>query len=82
MSVSPSQTASRETAHARSTRRASRPWRAMFSSRVLVHAVLILGAVVMVGPLIWMVLTSLKTPVDAEAFFDTPRRLSLSLRHR
>lgn len=29
----------------------------------------------MVGPLIWMVLTSLKTPADAEAFFQTPRSL-------
>lgn len=29
----------------------------------------------MVGPLIWMVLTSLKTPADAESFFDTPREL-------
>ena len=26
----------------------------------------------MVGPLIWMVLTSLKTPADAESFFNTP----------
>lgn len=41
----------------------------------LTHIVLILGAVVMVGPLIWMVLTSLKTPADAESFFDTPREL-------
>lgn len=42
---------------------------------ILTHIVLILGAVVMVGPLIWMVLTSLKTPADAESFFDTPREL-------
>jgi multiple sugar transport system permease protein len=48
-------------------------------SRVGVHAVLILGAVVMVGPLVWMVLTSLKTPADAQAFFDTPRRLTAFL---
>ena len=47
--------------------------------RVALHAVLILGAFVMVGPLIWMVLTSLKTPADAEAFFDTPRRLGAVL---
>jgi multiple sugar transport system permease protein len=40
-----------------------------------VHAVLLLGAVVMVGPLVWMALTSLKTPADAESFFETPRRL-------
>ena len=44
-------------------------------STVLVHLVLLLGAVVMVGPLIWMALTSFKTPANAEAFFDTPRRL-------
>jgi multiple sugar transport system permease protein len=47
---------------------------------VLTHIVLVLGAIVMVGPLIWMVLTSLKTPADAEAFFDTPRRLGAMLR--
>lgn len=29
----------------------------------------------MVGPLLWMVLTSLKTTADAESFFNTPRRL-------
>lgn len=39
------------------------------------HGVLLLGGFVMVGPLIWMVLTSLKTPADAEAFFATPRAL-------
>ncbi len=43
--------------------------------RWAMHAVLILGVVVMVGPLVWMVLTSLKTPADAESFFDTPRHL-------
>jgi ABC-type glycerol-3-phosphate transport system permease component len=42
---------------------------------VAIHTVLILGAIVMVGPLIWMALTSLKTPADAESFFDTPRNL-------
>lgn len=57
-----------------------KPIRAGAPRRVLVHAVLILGAVVMVGPLIWMVLTSLKTPADAEAFFDTPRRFGALLR--
>lgn len=41
--------------------------------RWAMHAGLIAGVVVMVGPLVWMVLTSLKTPADAEAFFDTPR---------
>ncbi|RMF58963.1 MAG: carbohydrate ABC transporter permease [Bacteroidetes bacterium] len=48
--------------------------------RVGVHLVLLLGAAVMVGPLVWMVLTSLKTPADAEAFFNTPRRLMAFLR--
>lgn len=43
--------------------------------RILLHVVLILGAIVMVGPLIWMLLTSFKTPADAEAFFNTPRQL-------
>lgn len=49
-------------------------------STVVLHALLIAGAIVMVGPLIWMVLTSLKTPADAEAFFDTPRRLGAVLK--
>lgn len=44
-------------------------------SPVLVHGILILGSIVMIGPLLWMLLTSLKTPADAEAFFETPRRL-------
>lgn len=46
-----------------------------------VHFVLIVGAVAMVGPLVWMALTSLKTPADAEAFFSTPRRLLAILRN-
>jgi multiple sugar transport system permease protein len=45
-----------------------------------VHLVLILGSVVMVGPLLWMVLTSFKTPADAEAFFNTPRELGAILK--
>src|SRR5690606_31983360 len=32
-----------------------------------IHAILIVGAFVMVGPLVWMVLTSLKTAANAEA---------------
>ncbi|MEM1270315.1 MAG: carbohydrate ABC transporter permease [Bacteroidota bacterium] len=40
-----------------------------------VHAILLFGAVLMVGPLVWMLLTSLKTPADAESFFDAPRTL-------
>ncbi len=43
--------------------------------QVAVHVILGLGALVMVGPLLWMALTSFKTPADAEAFFETPRRL-------
>jgi multiple sugar transport system permease protein len=43
------------------------------------HVILMLGAVVMVGPLIWMVLTSLRTPADAESFFNTPRRIGAVL---
>jgi multiple sugar transport system permease protein len=60
----------------------TRPWRERLPAplKVLTHIVLVLGAVVMVGQLIWMVLTSLKTPADAEAFFDTPRRLGAVLR--
>jgi multiple sugar transport system permease protein len=42
-------------------------------ARFLIHCVLIIGAVVMIGPLVWMVLTSFKSAANAEAFFDTPR---------
>ncbi len=58
------------------------PWRTVYAPtfwRVLLHAVLVLGALAMVGPLVWMVLTSLKTPADAEAFFHTPRRIAAVL---
>ncbi|MFQ5569135.1 MAG: carbohydrate ABC transporter permease [Rhodothermales bacterium] len=50
------------------------------TSRLLTHVVLILGGVVMVGPLVWMVLTSFKTPADAEAFFNTPHQIGATLR--
>ena len=40
-----------------------------------IHVVLIFGSIVMVGPLVWMVLTSFKTEANAEAFFDTPREI-------
>lgn len=56
--------------------RARRRWPV---GRWLTHAVLIAGVGVMIGPLVWMVLTSLKTSADAEAFFDTPRRLGAVL---
>lgn len=46
---------------------------------IATHTILILGAIVMVGPLIWMLLTSLKTPADAESFFDTPRQIGAVL---
>ena len=54
-----------------------RAWHARLPAprTALTHAVLIAGALVMVGPLVWMVLTSFKTAADAAAFFDTPRRL-------
>lgn len=56
-------------------------WRSYFPSLegLLVHGVLIVGAIVMVGPLLWMVLTSFKTPADAAAFFETPRALGAVL---
>ncbi len=73
-------TTPRPAEHARSTRRAWWKRHAPSPSGVLVHAVLTLGAVAMVGPLVWMALTSLKTLADAEAFFDTPRRLGAVLR--
>jgi len=47
---------------------------------VAMHVFLILGVIVMVGPLVWMVLTSLKTSANAEAFFDTPRELGAVLK--
>ncbi len=34
----------------------------------------------MVGPLVWMVLTSLKTSANAEAFFNTPHQIGAVLR--
>lgn len=46
-----------------------------------VHGILIIGAVAMVGPLLWMVLTSFKTAADAEAFFATPREMLAVLRN-
>lgn len=49
--------------------------RAPAPAKVGVHVILIIGAIAMVGPLVWMVLTSFKTPANAEAFFDTPRRI-------
>lgn len=69
--------------HEKEAARAPEPgWKARLPApaTVLVHVVLLLGAVVMVGPLIWMVLTSFKTPANAEAFFDTPRRLLAVIR--
>lgn len=45
------------------------------------HGILILGSLIMVGPLLWMALTSLKTPANAEAFFNTPRELGAILKN-
>ena len=55
-------------------------WRRVPLATGALHAVLLLGVVVMIGPLVWMVLTSLKTAADAEAFFDTPHRLGAVLK--
>ena len=45
------------------------------TTRFITHALLIIGALLMVGPVIWMVLTSFKTQAEAEAFFNTPHTL-------
>lgn len=58
----------------------SRRWRRPPAGTVAVHAFLIVGAVAMIGPLVWMVLTSFKTSANAEAFFDTPRQIGAVLR--
>ncbi len=59
----------------------SRPMRRKLPvGRWAMHTVLILGVIVMIGPLVWMVLTSLKTAADAEAFFDTPRQIGAVLK--
>ena len=46
----------------------------------VVHVILIFGALIMIGPLIWMILTSVKTQADAESFFNTPRQLGAVLK--
>ena len=46
---------------------------------VWAHIVLLLGGIIMVGPLLWMVLTSLKTGADAESFFSTPHEIGAIL---
>ena len=43
--------------------------------QVLVHAILIAGAVAMIGPLLWMALASLKTNAEAARFFTTPHEI-------
>lgn len=72
--------AARQIAEPRAAVRRTRPADRWPVGRWAMHVFLILGVVVMVGPLVWMVLTSLKTPADAEAFFDTPHRLGAVLR--
>lgn len=57
-----------------------RRWRRPAAGTVAVHVSLLVGAVVMIGPLVWMVLTSFKTSANAEAFFDTPRQIGAVLR--
>ena len=54
--------------------------RRLSAGRVLLHVVLVVGAAAMVGPLVWMVLSSLKTGADAERFFQTPHQLGAILR--
>ncbi len=49
-------------------------------SSLLIHFILIVGALFMIRPLIWMVLTSLKTSADAESFFNTPHEVWAILR--
>lgn len=48
--------------------------------RVVLHGLLVLGAVAMVGPLVWMMLSSFKTNADAERFFATPHELGAIVR--
>lgn len=48
--------------------------------RVLLHGLLIVGAIAMVGPLVWMVLSSFKTNADAERFFATPHEIGAIVR--
>ncbi len=57
-----------------------RSWKSR-AGRASVHVLLLLGGIVMVGPLIWMLLTSLKTPANAEAFFETPHRIGAVIRN-
>ena len=57
-----------------------RRWPRPTVGTVVVHVILLLGAVVMIGPLIWMVLTSFKTSANAEAFFNTPHQVGAVLR--
>jgi multiple sugar transport system permease protein len=56
-----------------------RPWRKVAAGGA-VHAILIVGALAMIGPLVWMVLASFKTGADAERFFQTPHDLIAILR--
>lgn len=57
-----------------------RSWSDRFGG-LAIHLFLLLGGIMMVGPLIWMLLTSFKTPANAEAFFETPRQIMAVLRN-
>lgn len=59
---------------------AADPPRRLGVGRVALHALLVVGAVAMVGPLVWMVLSSFKTNADAERFFTTPHELGAIVR--
>lgn len=50
------------------------------AGRTILHGILIFGAFLMIGPVIWMVLTSLKTQAEAEAFFNTPHTFGAILK--
>lgn len=56
-----------------------RAWRKTLAG-IGTHGVLILGAITMIGPLVWMILSSFKTGANAEAFFNTPHQLLAVLR--
>lgn len=81
MKSSSSIIAKHEMKHTGSTQTKHTVFRAPKISSIAIHILLILGAIIMVGPLLWMILTSLKTPVGAEAFFNTPHQLGTVLRN-
>ncbi len=59
--------------------RGVRPARKVPLGRIAAHAILIVGALCMIGPLVWMVLSSFKTNAEAARFFATPHTLGAIL---